>query len=61
MKIKKLNKSFTWMGNNNTPIRSGMWNIVKQSQDISEEGSLIFPQHKTRPNDILVFECYHSK
>lgn len=60
MKIKKLNKSFTWVGNN-PPIRSGPWNIVKQSQDISEEGILIFPQHKTRPNDILAFECYHSK
>lgn len=58
MKIKELNKYFTWMANN-SPIRSGTWDIMRQSQDISEEGILIFPQHKTRPNDISVFECYH--
>ena len=60
MNIKELNRSFTWMGNN-PPMRSEIGNNVKQSQDVSEEGILIFPQHKTRPDDISVFECYHSK
>lgn len=60
MKIKEINRSFTWMGSNPS-FRSGTGNNVKQRQDVSKEGILIFPQHKTRSNDISVLECYHYK